>query len=222
MGVSVVLRNVYKRHRGGGRVVDALTGFNLEVAAGEFIAVMGSGKTTLLNIIAGLDSPDSGEVIVGGKHLEKLLRGRLSGWRARHVGIVLQSYNLLPMLSVGANVELPLALKRLSRDERNYRILAGLAAVGLPGQETRWPEELSGGQQLRVAIARAVIGEPELLLCDEPTGDLNRSDADGVLALLQSLNREKGMTVIMLTDNPGAAASAARSVCLQDMRIAAE
>ena len=224
MGISVVLRNVYRRYRGGGRVVDALTKFNLDVAAGEFVALLGppeSGKTTILNIIAGLDGPDGGEVIVGDRHLEKSLRGRLSGWRARHIGMVFRADNLLPTLSAAANVELPLFLKRLSRDERKYRLNAAFASVGLASCENLRPEELSAGQRQRAALARAMIGEPGLLLCDEPSGDLDRSAADGILRLLQSVNRDKGMTVILATSDPAAAAFAARIVRLQGAHAAA-
>jgi putative ABC transport system ATP-binding protein len=174
----------------------------------------GSGKSTLLNLIGGLDRPDSGTLEVDGLRVEQLGDGALARWRAHHVGFVFQMYNLLPVLTAERNVELPLLLKEMSRPERAARVAAALKLVGLSDRARHRPRELSGGQEQRVGIARAIVGDPMLLLCDEPTGDLDRKSGDEVLDLLQALNREQGKTVIMVTHDPHAAERAHRTVHL--------
>ena len=174
----------------------------------------GSGKTTLLNLIGGLDRPTDGEVVVAGEHIDDLSGGELAKWRSRHVGFVFQFYNLMPTLSAERNVELPLLLTHLSGAERRRNVEAALALVGLTDRKKHKPAELSGGQQQRVAIARAIVADPTLLVCDEPTGDLDRETAEEILGLLQHLNREAGKTVIMVTHDPKAASFASRIVHL--------
>lgn len=213
----VSLSNVMKRYRRGVQSVEVLHGLNLAVAAGEFVALMGpsgSGKTTVLNLLAGLDAPTEGEVIVEGQRIDGLSSAELSKWRARHVGFVFQFYNLLPVLSASKNIELPLLLANLSKNERRKRVQAALQLVGLSDRASHKPSELSGGQQQRVAIARAIVSDPTLLVCDEPTGDLDRDNADQILELLQALNREQGKTILMVTHDPRAAAHATRQVHL--------
>lgn len=218
----VSLSNVMKRYRRGVQSVEVLRGLNLAVAAGEFVALMGpsgSGKTTVLNLLAGLDAPTEGEVIVEGQRIDGLSSAELSKWRARHVGFVFQFYNLLPVLSASKNIELPLLLANLSKNERRKRVQATLQLVGLSDRASHKPSELSGGQQQRVAIARAIVSDPTLLVCDEPTGDLDRDNADQILELLQALNREQGKTILMVTHDPRAAAHATRQVHLDKGRI---
>lgn len=213
----VSLSNVMKRYRRGVQSVEVLHGLNLAVAAGEFVALMGpsgSGKTTVLNLLAGLDAPTEGEVIVEGQRIDGLSSAERSKWRARHVGFVFQFYNLLPVLSASKNIELPLLLANLSKNERRKRVQAALQLVGLSDRASHKPSELSGGQQQRVAIARAIVSDPTLLVCDEPTGDLDRDNADQILELLQALNREQGKTILMVTHDPRAAAHAIRQVHL--------
>jgi putative ABC transport system ATP-binding protein len=193
--------------------VPVLHSLSLEIPAGQFVSLMGpsgSGKTTILNLVGGLDHADSGEVIVGGEHLESLSGGQLTKWRGGHVGFVFQFYNLMPMLSAESNVELPLLLTGLSRDERRRRVAVALEIVGLKDRAGHKPGEMSGGQQQRVGIARAIVADPAILLCDEPTGDLDRSSADEILALLQQLNRQQGKTIVMVTHDPKAADHATR------------
>jgi putative ABC transport system ATP-binding protein len=197
----------------------------LDVRAGEFLALMGpsgSGKTTLLNLIGGLDRPTGGEVVVAGEHIDDLSGGALAKWRSRHVGFVFQFYNLMPTLSAERNVELPLLLTHLSAAERRKNVEAALALVSLTDRKKHKPAELSGGQQQRVAIARAIVADPTLLVCDEPTGDLDRETAEEILTLLQHLNREAGKTVIMVTHDPKAASFASRIVHLDKGALAAE
>jgi putative ABC transport system ATP-binding protein len=213
----VSVRSVIKRYKRGSERIEVLHDLDLEVRAGEFLALMGpsgSGKTTLLNLIGGLDRPSEGEVVVAGEHIHDLSGGELARWRARHVGFVFQFYNLMPTLSAERNVELPLLLTRLSGAQRRQSVAAALALVGLTDRRKHKPSELSGGQQQRVAIARAIVTDPTLLVCDEPTGDLDRETAEEILGLLQLLNRDQGKTVIMVTHDPRAAEFASRVVRL--------
>jgi putative ABC transport system ATP-binding protein len=217
MEALVVLKHVIKRYKRGRQVLEVLHNLDLEVQAGEFLALMGpsgSGKTTLLNLIGGLDRPTEGEVDVAGERIDQLSGGQLAHWRARHVGFVFQFYNLMPTLSAERNVELPLLLTSLSGAQRKKNVEAALTLVGLIDWRKHKPNELSGGQQQRVAIARAVVADPTLLICDEPTGDLDRETAEEVLGLLQQLNRSHGKTVIMVTHDPKAASFASRIVNL--------
>jgi putative ABC transport system ATP-binding protein len=217
MEALVVLKQVVKRYKRGRQVLDVLHNLDLEVAAGEFLALMGpsgSGKTTLLNLIGGLDRPTLGEVDVAGERIDQLSGGQLAAWRARHVGFVFQFYNLMPTLSAERNVELPLLLTPLSGAQRKKNVEAALTLVGLLDWRKHKPNELSGGQQQRVAIARAIVADPTLLVCDEPTGDLDRETAEEVLGLLQQLNTSHGKTVIMVTHDPKAASFASRIVNL--------
>jgi putative ABC transport system ATP-binding protein len=213
----ISLKKVVKHYVRGKQRVEVLTGLDLECAEGEFLALMGpsgSGKTTLLNLIAGLDSPDAGEVIVAGERIDKLSGSRLSKWRGRHIGFVFQFYNLLPVLSAEQNVEVPLLLTNLSRAQRKRSVMAALELVGLSDRAKHRPAELSGGQQQRVAIARAIVTDPTLLACDEPTGDLDRENAEEILALLQLLNGQHGKTIVMVTHDPRAAEHASRRLYL--------
>jgi len=215
MSSAVSLRNVIKNYKRGKESVEVLHGLNLEIPQGEFVSLMGpsgSGKTTILNLVGGLDSVTSGEVIVGGEHLENLSGGALAKWRSRHIGFVFQFYNLMPMLSAAANVELPLLLTNLSKADRQRRVAVALEIVGLKDRASHKPGELSGGQQQRVGIARAIVGDPTILLCDEPTGDLDRNSADEILALLQQLNRQQNKTIVMVTHDPKAADHATRQL----------
>jgi putative ABC transport system ATP-binding protein len=213
MSSAISLRQVVKHYRRGKESVEVLHGLSLDIPAGEFVSLMGpsgSGKTTILNLIGGLDHADSGEVIVGDTHLESLSGGQLTKWRGGHVGFVFQFYNLMPMLSAESNVELPLLLTSLSKDERRRRVAVALEIVGLKDRASHKPGEMSGGQQQRVGIARAIVADPAVLLCDEPTGDLDRNSADEILALLQQLNRQQGKTIVMVTHDPKAADHATR------------
>jgi putative ABC transport system ATP-binding protein len=219
------LRGVVKSYRRGRQTVEVLHNLDLDVQPGEFLALMGpsgSGKTTLLNLIGGLDRPTDGEVVVAGEHIDDLSGGDLAKWRSRHVGFVFQFYNLMPTLSAERNVELPLLLTRLSAAERRKNVDAALALVSLSDRKKHKPSELSGGQQQRVAIARAIVADPTLLVCDEPTGDLDRETAEEILTLLQHLNREAGKTVIMVTHDPKAASFAKRIVHLDKGALAPE
>jgi putative ABC transport system ATP-binding protein len=214
----VTIRDVHKEYKRGNERVDVLLGANLEIDRGEFLALMGpsgSGKTTLLNLVGGLDRPTRGSIAVEGVEIEKLSEGALSKWRARHIGFIFQLYNLLPVLTAERNVELPLLLTKLSRSERRQRVATALKVVGLADRAKHYPRQLSGGQEQRVGIARAIVTDPTLLLCDEPTGDLDRKSGDEVLDLLQTLNREHGKTIIMVTHDPHAAERASRVVHLE-------
>lgn len=215
MAALVSLRNVVKRYTRGKQAVEVLHSLNLDVPEGEFLALMGpsgSGKTTLLNLIGGLDQPTEGEVSVAGERVDQLSSGQLAKWRARHVGFVFQFYNLMPMLTAEKNVELPLLLTTLSADQRKQRVAAALEIVGLSERAKHKPSELSGGQQQRVAIARALVSDPTLLVCDEPTGDLDRATAEEILGLLQALNTKQKKTIIMVTHDPKAADHATRTL----------
>ena len=221
----ISLKGVVKSYRRGRQTVEVLHNLDLDVQPGEFLALMGpsgSGKTTLLNLIGGLDRPTDGEVVVAGEHIDDLSGGDLAKWRSRHVGFVFQFYNLMPTLSAERNVELPLLLTRLSAAERRKNVDAALALVSLSDRKKHKPSELSGGQQQRVAIARAIVADPTLLVCDEPTGDLDRETAEEILSLLQHLNREAGKTVIMVTHDPKAASFASRIVHLDKGALAPE
>ena len=215
MASAVSLKGVVKSYRRGREKVEVLHALDLDIPEGEFLALMGpsgSGKTTILNLIGGLDRADSGEVNVGGQNLQNLSGGQLAKWRTRHVGFIFQFYNLMPMLSAAANVELPLLLTNLSKAERRKHVAIALEMVGLSEREAHKPGEMSGGQQQRVGIARAIVADPTLLLCDEPTGDLDRQTADEILDLLQRLNREQTKTIVMVTHDPRAADHAKRQL----------
>ena len=209
----VIAQEIYKSYSRGGQKVPVLHGIDLRVREGEFLALMGpsgSGKTTLLNLIAGLDRPDSGRLVVAGVLISELGETDLARWRAIHVGFVFQFYNLLPVLSALENVELPLQLRSLSRKERREHAVTALELVGLAGRLRHHPGQLSGGEQQRVAIARAIVTDPSLIVADEPTGDLDKSSAREVLSMLEQLNTESGKTIIMVTHDPKAAESAGR------------
>jgi putative ABC transport system ATP-binding protein len=208
MSQAVRCENVEKQYTKGKRVVPVLTGINLTIDEGDFLDLMGpsgSGKTTLLNLIGGLDHPTAGTIAVGGQNLSQMNAKALAKWRSEHVGFVFQFYNLLPVLTAQRNVELPLLLTRLNRKQRARNAATALEIVGLDDRGKHKPAELSGGEQQRVAIARALVADPNLLVCDEPTGDLDRETADSILGLLQTLNRDHGKTIIMVTHDPRAA-----------------
>jgi putative ABC transport system ATP-binding protein len=208
MANLVEIRNLSKTYERGKQKVEVLHHINLDIAAGDFLALMGpsgSGKTTLLNLIGGLDTPTDGNLSVGGQRIDKLGQGALAKWRASNVGFIFQFYNLLPMLSAQKNVELPLLLTKLGAAQRKKNASIALQLVGLADRASHKPTELSGGQQQRVAIARAIVSDPTLLVCDEPTGDLDRQSAEDVLGLLQTLNRDHGKTIVMVTHDPKAA-----------------
>jgi putative ABC transport system ATP-binding protein len=214
----VKVTDVHKFFKRGTERVDVLQGANLSVNEGEFLALMGpsgSGKTTLLNLIGGLDQPSQGSVEVAGTRIDTLGGGALSKWRSRHIGFVFQLYNLLPVLTAEKNVELPLLLTNLGASERRKRAGIALDLVGLGERKKHLPRQLSGGQEQRVGIARAIVTDPTLLLCDEPTGDLDRKAGDEILDLLQALNREHGKTIIMVTHDPRAAERATRTIHLE-------
>ena len=217
MSALVKVNGVHKYFTRGSERIDVLKGVNLEIPQGDFLALMGpsgSGKTTLLNLIGGLDVPTGGFVDVGGVRINELNGSALSRWRADHIGFVFQMYNLLPVLTAERNVELPLLLTNLSKAERRKRVGIALKVVGLSDRAKHYPRQLSGGQEQRVGIARAIVTDPTLLLCDEPTGDLDRKSGDEVLDLLQTLNREHGKTIVMVTHDPHAAARARRTLHL--------
>ena len=208
MSPLVSLRQLHKTYKRGPEKVDVLHGVDLNIPKGDFLALMGpsgSGKSTLLNLIGGLDSPTSGEISVGGERIDRMSANQLAQWRSDHVGFVFQFYNLMPMLTAQRNVELPLLLTNLNGAQRKRNAEIALNLVGLGDRRSHKPTELSGGQQQRVAIARAIVSDPELLICDEPTGDLDRQSAMEILKLLQVLNREHGKTIVMVTHDPKAA-----------------
>jgi putative ABC transport system ATP-binding protein len=214
----VRIAGVQKDFSRGGERIEVLKGVNLEIPSGDFLALMGpsgSGKTTLLNLMGGLDAPTGGSVEVNGVRINELGGGRLSRWRSQHIGFVFQLYNLLPVLTAERNVELPLLLTNLSKAERRKRAAIALKIVGLSDRAKHYPRQLSGGQEQRVGIARAIVTDPTLLLCDEPTGDLDRKAGDEILDLLQTLNREHGKTIVMVTHDPHAADRAKRTLHLE-------
>jgi putative ABC transport system ATP-binding protein len=213
----VEIRGLKKAYVRGKQIVEVLHGIDLDIPEGDFVALMGpsgSGKTTLLNLIGGLDSPTGGVLKVDGDRIEEHSSDELAAWRAATVGFIFQSYNLMPVLTAQKNVELPLLLTDMSASERARRAGVALQLVGLDERSSHKPNELSGGQQQRVAIARAIVSDPRILICDEPTGDLDRKTADEILTLLQELNRVYGKTIVMVTHDPQAAKYARRTVHL--------
>jgi putative ABC transport system ATP-binding protein len=207
-----------KAYRRGGQVIPVLVDINLEVRRADFVALMGpsgSGKSTLLNLIAGIDTPSTGRIVIAGVDIATLGEGELADWRAANVGFIFQFYNLMPVLTAFENVELPLLLTGLSRGQRKRHVQAALDMVSLSDRSTHYPNELSGGQQQRVAIARALVSDPTLIVADEPTGDLDRTTAEEVLSLLDDLHRELGKTIVMVTHDPKAAARAERVIHLE-------
>ncbi len=221
----VKIRGVHKVYFRGSERLDILNGIDLDVPQGDFLALMGpsgSGKTTLLNLIGGLDRPSSGSLAVADVPIDHLSDAKLAEWRARHVGFVFQFYNLLPALTAERNVELPLLLTSLSKAERRSHVATALSVVGLAERARHYPRQLSGGQEQRVGIARAIVTDPTLLLCDEPTGDLDRKSGDEILDLLQALNRDQGKTIIMVTHDPHAAARARRTLHLDKGELVTE
>ncbi len=220
----VTVDNVHKTYARGSERIDVLLGLSLEVPRGDFLALMGpsgSGKTTLLNLIGGLDQPSEGTVEVAGERIDQASGRKLAAWRARHVGFVFQFYHLLPVLTAERNVEIPLLLTNLSRAERRQHVQTALSVVGLEDRAKHYPRQLSGGQEQRVGIARAIVSDPTLLLCDEPTGDLDRKSGDEILDLLQALNDDHDKTIIMVTHDPHAAARAKRIAYLDKGTLSA-
>ncbi|MFT4249644.1 MAG: ABC transporter ATP-binding protein [Pseudomonas sp.] len=223
MTALVTLRNVTKTYQRGPEKVQVLHGIDLQIERGDFVALMGpsgSGKTTLLNLIGGLDTPSSGEIEIEEQRIDRMSGGQLATWRSHHVGFVFQFYNLMPMLSAQKNVELPLLLTPLGAAQRKRNAEIALTLVGLADRRSHKPNELSGGQQQRVAIARAIVSDPTFLICDEPTGDLDRRSAEDVLGLLQELNRTHGKTIIMVTHDPKAAEYATHTIHLDKGELA--
>ncbi|HEY4560525.1 MAG TPA: ABC transporter ATP-binding protein [Lysobacter sp.] len=217
MSSLVSIRGLRKSYQRGAERLEVLHGIDLEIPEGDFVALMGpsgSGKSTLLNLIGGLDTPSGGEIEIAGRRIDTLSAGQLSTWRSDNVGFVFQFYNLMPTLNAQKNVELPLLLTRLNAAQRARNAAIALQLVGLADRAKHKPNELSGGQQQRVAIARAIVSDPTLLICDEPTGDLDRQSAEEILGLLQALNREHGKTIVMVTHDPKAADHARRTVHL--------
>lgn len=218
METLVKVRDLHKVYYRGSEQIDVLQGITLDIPSGDFLALMGpsgSGKTTLLNLIGGLDTPSKGSIEIAGDRIDQLSGGKLSSWRARHIGFVFQMYNLLPVLTAARNVELPLLLTKLGAADRKKRVMTALSVVGLGERANHYPRQLSGGQEQRVGIARAIVTDPTLLLCDEPTGDLDRKSGDEVLNLLQTLNRDYGKTIVMVTHDPRAADCARRTLHLE-------
>ncbi|NNC98237.1 MAG: ABC transporter ATP-binding protein [Gammaproteobacteria bacterium] len=221
----LTIKNLHKEFRRGKEVVHVLNDLGIEVPKGDFLALMGpsgSGKSTLLNMIGGIDRPTSGSITFDGVPVDDLSERGLSQWRADHVGFVFQMFNLMPVLNAWRNVELPLLLTKLNGKERKQRALAALDLVGLSDRATHKPGELSGGQEQRVGIARAIVTDPELLLCDEPTGDLDRKSGDEILELLTALNEQQGKTIIMVTHDIRAAEQAKRILYMEDGRISSQ
>lgn len=213
----IVLNNIGKFYARGREKIRIFDGLNMRIDEGDFIAIMGpsgSGKTTLLNLLGGTDRPDKGSLSFAGQDISKRSEGQLAAWRAANVGFIFQFYNLMPTLSAQQNVELPLLLTKLSGKKRRDNVRTALDIVGLGDRARHYPRQLSGGQQQRVAIARAIVSDPKLLLCDEPTGDLDRSTADEILGVLQTLNSSLGKTIVMVTHDPAAAAFAKRTLHL--------
>ena len=218
MDALVKVNGVHKYFTRGSERIDVLKGVNLEIPKGDFLALMGpsgSGKTSLLNLMGGLDQPSAGTIEVGGTNIAALSGGMLSMWRANNIGFVFQLYNLLPVLTAERNVDLPLLLTKLSKAERQKRVELALKVVGLADRAKHYPRQLSGGQEQRVGIARAIVTDPTLLLADEPTGDLDRKAGDEILDLLQALNRDHGKTIVMVTHDPRAAERAKRTLHLE-------
>src|SRR5436305_2513518 len=201
----IQVRGLDKKYRRGSEEIDVLQGLNLDVDKGEFVAFMGpsgSGKTTLLNLLGGLDVPSQGSISVAGDEVTSMSRGRITEWRARHVGFIFQMYNLIPVLTAFQNIELPLLLTKLSKSQRRQHVETALEIVGLSDRKDHYPRQLSGGQEQRVTIARAMVSDPAFLLCDEPTGDLDRKSADEIMGIIKRLVKEYGKTVLMVTHDP--------------------
>ena len=218
MEALVTVNGVHKYFTRGSERIDVLKGVNLEIPKGDFLALMGpsgSGKTSLLNLMGGLDQPSAGSIDIGGTNIASLSGSQLSRWRSHHIGFVFQLYNLLPVLTAERNVDLPLLLTNLSKAERKKRVDIALTVVGLADRAKHYPRQLSGGQEQRVGIARAIVTDPTLLLADEPTGDLDRKAGDEILDLLQALNRDHGKTIVMVTHDPRAAERAKRTLHLE-------
>ncbi len=217
MSALIQLKNVKKTYKRGKESITIFDGLNLTIEQGDFVAIMGpsgSGKTTLLNLLGGTDRSDSGEINFDGERIDGYNEGQLAGWRARSVGFIFQFYNLMPVLNAAQNVELPLMLTKLSSGKRRVNVETALKIVGLWDRAKHKPKELSGGQQQRVAIARAIVSDPKFLLCDEPTGDLDRNTANDILGTLQQLNQDLGKTIVMVTHDPEAARFAKRTLHL--------
>ena len=222
MSSLIEVNSVNKTYKRGEETLVVLDDLSLEIQKGDFLALMGpsgSGKSTLLNLIGGLDTPTSGEIIVNEQHLEAMNASSLSDWRANNVGFIFQFYNLLPILTANKNVEIPLLLTNLSGSQRKEHVSTALNVVGLSDRGSHKPNELSGGQQQRVAIARALVSDPDILVCDEPTGDLDRNTASEILDLLQILNRDHGKTILMVTHDPVAAEFAKRTLHLDKGKL---
>ncbi|MBL9149590.1 MAG: ABC transporter ATP-binding protein [Phycisphaerae bacterium] len=218
-------RRLSKRYARGGTTITPLADLDLDIGRGDFVALMGpsgSGKTTLLNLLGGIDSPSEGTLTIGGAQVSAMSRSALTRWRASNVGFVFQLYHLVPVLSAYENVELPLLLRPLSRGERHRRVSEALERVGIADRADHYPRQLSGGQEQRVAIARAIVADPPILLADEPTGDLDRESAAAVMALLGTLNRELGKTIVMVTHDPRVAERAQRTLHLEKGRLVEE
>lgn len=218
----VEVRNVTKKFRKGEETIVPLDDVSLDIEATEFVSLMGpsgTGKTTLLNLVAGIDRPTAGRLVVNGTPITELSRTRLASWRASNIGYIFQTHNLIPVLTAYENVELPLLLLRMSRDERRRRVQVALAAVGLTDRQDHYPRQLSGGQEQRVGIARAIVAHPKVVVADEPTGDLDTTTSQQILELLQGLNRELEITMLMVTHDPEAAAIAGRQLRLDQGRL---
>lgn len=227
VGNEVLVRaaGIDKVFQRGSERIHVLGGLDLEIPQGEFLALMGpsgSGKSTLLNLVGGLDRPSLGSIEVGGQRIDRMSDRKLAAWRARHVGLVFQFYNLMPTLTAQKNVELPLLLTHLSRAQRREHAATALEIVGLSHRQNHYPGQLSGGEQQRTGIARAIVTDPTLLLCDEPTGDLDRKSSDEILDILQALNRDQGKTIVMVTHDQHAAARASRTLYLNKGRLSTE
>jgi len=223
--VLVRIRNVHKVYYRGAQEINVLRGVDVDIPRGDFLALMGpsgSGKTTLLNLVGGLDRPSEGAIEIDGHRIDQMSARASARWRADHVGFIFQLYNLLPMLTAERNVELPLLLTKLTRGERKRHVQTALSLVGLSDRAKHYPRQLSGGQEQRVGIARAIVSDPVLLLCDEPTGDLDRQSGDEILDLLRVLNRDHGKTIVMVTHDPHAAACARRVLHLDKGQLTAE
>lgn len=224
-GVLVRVRDLDRTFRRGSEEIHVLKGTNLDIPQGEFLALMGpsgSGKSTLLNLIGGLDRPSRGTIEVGGERIDQMSSRKLAAWRARHIGLVFQFYNLMPVLTAERNIELPLLLTHLNKSERRKHVDAALEIVGLGHRKRHYPRQLSGGEQQRVGLARAIVTDPTILLCDEPTGDLDRKSGDEILTLLQALNKEHGKTIVMVTHDPHASHRATRTLFLDKGQLSTE
>ncbi len=223
--ILVRVSNVEKRYRRGSEDLHILNKLNLEVPRGDFLALMGpsgSGKSTLLNLLGGIDRPNAGSVEIDGDDISRLSERELADWRSRHVGFVFQMYNLLPVLTAARNVDLPLLLTNLSSGQRRKQVELALSAVGLSHRLNHYPRHLSGGEQQRVGVARAIVTDPSILLCDEPTGDLDRHAGDEILDLLSTLNKEQGKTIIMVTHDPHASVRATRTLYMDEGQLKTE